>query len=70
MNRSEVYPTFDWRGGGGEKRLMARALRIEFPGAWHPVRTRRSERRIIFRSDADRNRLRESANREPYKMTN
>jgi|SRR5688572_10506247 len=36
---------------------MARALRIEFPGAWYHVTARGNERRAIFRSDADRQRL-------------
>jgi putative transposase len=38
---------------------MARPLRIEFPDAWHHVMARGNERRAIFRSDADRHRLRE-----------
>jgi putative transposase len=33
---------------------VARSLRIDFPGAWHHVTGRGNERRIIFRSDADR----------------
>ena len=33
---------------------MARALRVEYPGAVHHVTSRGNERRNIFRSDADR----------------
>ncbi len=36
---------------------MARALRVEFPGAWYHVTARGNERRAIFRSDLDRSRL-------------
>lgn len=33
---------------------MARALRVEFPGAWYHVTARGNERRAIFRVEADR----------------
>src|SRR5687768_14349868 len=33
---------------------MARALRVEFPGAWYHVTARGNERRLIFRGERDR----------------
>ena len=36
---------------------MARALRVEFPGAWYHVTARGNEPRAIFRSDLDRSRF-------------
>jgi REP element-mobilizing transposase RayT len=49
---------------------MARALRIEYPGAWYHVTSRGNEQRNIFWDDADREKLLEilSANLELYKI--
>ncbi|MGI8604963.1 MAG: transposase [Verrucomicrobiales bacterium] len=35
---------------------MARALRIDFPGAWHHVTSRGNERREVFHTEGDRRR--------------
>ena len=50
--------------------LIARPLRIEYPGAWYHVTCRGKEKRNIFRDDAEREKLIEilSANLKLYRI--
>jgi putative transposase len=52
LHEVEELAVVDFRGNLGA--VMARPLRVEFPGASYHITSRGNERRAIFRSDTDR----------------
>jgi REP element-mobilizing transposase RayT len=52
-----VWSRKSGQADGREDQTMARALRIEYPGAFYHVASRGNERRDIFLSGSDRERF-------------